>query len=713
MIRTLLTLPILLTLAGSPIFAAPGDDRVKSIEAKIEPPEAKPGQTVTYKITIKLLPGFHTYPTKQPDPTHSDDVSKITFADTPELIFVEPVTDPPGAKVKPGDKAGFVSYYEEEASFEAKAVVAPDATPTEKGKGIKPKRVQMTVCDENNCVPIVRDLSAPLKIVAGSVPVDAKYKDAVDRAMSSRAASPPPPKSIGPKPPLPDPKSTENKTPPETGPAPVPVVVGTPAKTIKVVSTPDYEQQLMSVLDKPVPVEATTGSETPGFGTFLLTAAFWGIITLLTPCVFPMVPITVSVFLKQSEKQGTNPVTQAGVYALTIVAVLGVSAMLLLELFRGLSVNPWMNVGLGLLFVVFAMSLFGMYDITVPNWMVNFTSKREGGGYLGTVFMGLTFSLISFTCVAPFLGGFAGLSASGNYSTFQLACGALAFAGAFAAPFFLLALFPSLMKKLPKSGGWMNTIKVVMGFLEFAAALKFFRTAELRWIDQPVIFSYDVVLALWIGTLVVMGLYLFGMFRLPHDHNPHEHVGPPRMLFGVISVAIAIYLTPSLFGTGEHRNRPRGTLYAWVDAFLLPESSSETEWSGDLKTSLKEAHKKGELVFVDFTGVTCTNCRLNEDNVFTKPEVRPLLQRYRLVQLYTDTVPEGLYESPPSGDKRDSDGDANRKFEETYFGTLQLPLYVIMKPEADGKATVLGVYAEGKINRVDLFVDFLRKPLMK
>jgi thiol:disulfide interchange protein DsbD len=350
----------------------------------------------------------------------------------------------------------------------------------------------------------------------------------------------------------------------------------------------------------------------------------------------------------------------------------------------------------------------------MPNWMVNFTSKREGGGgYVGTVFMGLTFSLISFTCVAPFLGGFAGLSASGNFSTFQLACGALAFAGSFAAPFFVLALFPSLMKKLPKSGGWMNTIKVVMGFLEFAAALKFFRTAELRWLDQPVVFSYDVVLALWIGTLVVMGLYLFGLFRLPHDHNPHEHVGPPRMMFGVLSVAVAIYLTPALFGNGEHRNRPRGTLYAWVDAFLLPEPSGESEWSGDLKGTLQTAYQKGELVFIDFTGVTCTNCRLNEDNVFTKPEVQALMQRYRLVQLYTDTVPESLYETAPSGDKREADGDANRAFQEKYFGTLQLPLYAILKPEAGGKGTVLGVYAEGKINRVDLFTDFLRKPLSK
>ena len=250
-----------------------------------------------------------------------------------------------------------------------------------------------------------------------------------------------------------------------------------------------------------------------------------------------------------------------------------------------------------------------------------------------------------------------------------------------------------------------------MGFLEFAAALKFFRTAELRWLDQPAVFSYDVVLALWIGTLVVMGFYLIDLFRLPHDHNPHVHITPPRMLVGLLVIAFAVYLTPALFTSGEHRNRPGGTLYAWVDAFLLPESSGKTEYSGDLKSSLRAAYEKNELVFVDFTGVTCTNCRLNERNVFPKPEVRSRLQRYRLVQLYTDTVPEELYETPADHDKQKEDADANRKFEWDYFRTLQLPLYVIMKPEPGGKATVLGVYSEGKINDEAAFVEFLKKGL--
>ncbi len=704
MTRTLFALPVLLSLAAAQIFAQAGSDRVKSIEAKIDPPEAKPGQTVTYKITIKLNPDFHTYPTVQADPKEGSNTSTLQFNNTPDLIFVSPVVDPPDAKMKPGPEGGFLSYYEDEATFEIKAVVAPDAKPGD--KKIEPKRVRFTVCDEQNCVPVSRKLSANLKVLPGSVPVEDKYKTAVESAIASRVKppSPPPPE------PRKGPNSVDTKGP-SVAPPQSSGSAESQGKNIKLIPSENYEQELMSVLDEPVPVEATTGAKETGFGSFLLTAALWGIVTLLTPCVFPMVPITVSVFLKQSEREGTNPVAQAGVYALTIVAVLGVSAMLLLQVFRNLSVNPWMNMGLGLLFIVFALSLFGMYDITVPSRLVNFTSKREGGGYVGTVFMGLTFSLISFTCVAPFLGGFAGMSASGNYSQFQLACGALAFAASFAAPFFVLALFPSLMKKMPKSGGWMNTIKVTMGFLEFAAALKFFRTAELRWLDQPAIFSYDVVLALWIGTLVVMGLYLIGLFRLPHDHNPHVHIAPPRMLFGLMSLAMAIYLTPAMFLSGEFRNRPAGVAYAWIDAFLLPELGETVEGSGDLKGTLIEAHQKNELVFLDFTGKTCTNCRLNEKSVFTKPEIRKLLKRYRLVQLYTDTVPATQYDSSVVLDKQNDDGDANRAFEDKYFRTLQLPLYAILKPEPGGKATVLGVYSEGKINNEAAFIEFLKKGL--
>jgi thiol:disulfide interchange protein DsbD len=353
---------------------------------------------------------------------------------------------------------------------------------------------------------------------------------------------------------------------------------------------------------------------------------------------------------------------------------------------------------------------------------VRFTSSRESkGGYGGVIFMALSFSIVSFTCVAPFLGGFAGMSASGNFSEAQLLAGAFAFAGAFAAPFFLLALFPSFLKKLPKSGGWMNTIKVVMGFLELAAALKFFRTAELRWTIPPVLFTYDFVLAMWVIILFLTGFYLLNFYRLPHD-EPQEHIGVSRMLFGFLTMSIGLYLLPGLFavGSAHERQRPAGTIYAWVDAFLLPEPSSadvsggdgELKWSADLRQTLEQARENNEAVFIDFTGVTCTNCKLNEKQVFTRPDVKDQLKRFRLVQMYTDEVPPAFYKGEPTDDRREQDAKLNLKFQEDRFRTEQLPLYVLLKPmpgPAGGPVKLLGVYKEGKINKVNEFIEFLRK----
>jgi thiol:disulfide interchange protein DsbD len=332
--------------------------------------------------------------------------------------------------------------------------------------------------------------------------------------------------------------------------------------------------------------------------------------------------------------------------------------------------------------------------------------------------MALSFSIVSFTCVAPFLGGFAGMAASGNFSQEQLAAGAFAFAGAFASPFFLLAIFPSLVKKLPKSGNWMNTIKVVMGFLELAAALKFFRTAEIRWTIPPALFTYDLVLSLWVVMLALAGLYLLNLFRLPHD-EPQEHIGASRMLCGIVAISLGLYLLPGLLtANGHEKQRPAGTIFAWVDAFLLPEPSvaevvggGDLVWSADLRSAIEEARAHGEIVFVDYTGVTCTNCKLNEKNVFTRPEVKGLLKKCRLVQLYTDTIPAEFYEEPPDLAQRNQDARANLDLERDRFQTEQLPLYALLKAEPGprgGPVKVLAVYREGKINYVEDFVEFLK-----
>jgi thiol:disulfide interchange protein DsbD len=325
-----------------------------------------------------------------------------------------------------------------------------------------------------------------------------------------------------------------------------------------------------------------------------------------------MIPITVSFFLKQSEKQRNSPLTMATVYCLTIIVVLTLAALLLLSFFRSLSINPYMNFAMGALFIFFALSLFGMYEIELPSSLAQFTSACEGqGGLLGTMFMALTFTILSFACVAPFLGGFGGTATTAKLSWFERGLGALAFAVTFASPFFFLALFPSLLKKMPKSGTWLNSVKVVMGFLELAAAFKFLRLGEIV-IHQPTFFTYDFVLGIWVAICLLCGLYLLNVYRLPHD-TPLEHLGVPRMLFSLLFLGLGFYMLPALFkydADGE-KQRPSGSVYAWIDSFLLPDtviSKTSLVWTGNLKQAVDDAfeerRKTGQpkLIFVDVTG---------------------------------------------------------------------------------------------------------------
>ncbi|MFO0849996.1 MAG: cytochrome c biogenesis protein CcdA [Gemmataceae bacterium] len=680
---------------------------VASYTAEIEPAKAKPGQVVTFKLTVVPNPGCWTYPADPPAGQFSK--NEIVPPKPGDLIFVGPVTDPPGWKEKPSAEAGKIDrYYPAPATWELKAVVSPAASPGK--RKVELVGSQLQACNEQNCfnTPLDSPPAAEFEVLAGpAVDVPAEFKDAVQKA-------------------------TAKVAPPSPAPANPPALAARPA------ATPAHESAGGLVQKDPIPPEqhkanldalrtklsfdgpASTGGTTSAgeksdLIALLLSAAFWGFVSLVTPCVFPMIPITVSLFLKQSHQSTGGAVRLAAVYCLTIVAVLGLSAVSLLSLFRELSVDPVMNIALGGLFVFFALSLFGMYDITLPGFLLRFTEKRRGaGGLVGTVFGALAFSIVSFTCVAPFLGGFAGMTASGGYSKAELVLAGLVFAAAFASPFFVLALFPSLLKKLPKSGGWLDSVKVVMGFLELAAAFKFFRTAELRLLDRPEYFTYDLVLAAWVAISAAAAVYLLNLYRLPHDEE-RPSIGVPRLLFALAFLGLAVYLTPALV-----KHKPGGVVYAWVQAFLLPDTS-EQAFASDLPATVARIAKEKQTggtaakpyIFVDFTGVTCTNCKYNEENVFTQPAVRDLLLKYDLVQMYTDDVPVGFYTNPPDRLTRKREAAENLKFQEAAFGTQQLPLYVILEPQASGGVKVLGVYDEGKINDVPRFVEFLKKPLEK
>jgi Thioredoxin-like len=250
---------------------------------------------------------------------------------------------------------------------------------------------------------------------------------------------------------------------------------------------------------------------------------------------------------------------------------------------------------------------------------------------------------------------------------------------------------------------------VVMGFLELAAALKFFRTAEIRLLPSTEYFTYELVLGGWVAISFACGLYLLNIYRLPHDEEK-PNIGVVRLLFALLFLGLGIYLMPAMFkGIEGKPQRPSGTVYAWVESFLLPESQSH-EWSTDLKESIEQSRKTGQPLFVDFTGVTCTNCKYNESTVFTRPEIQQSLEKFELVQIYGDEVPARAYTSDPGDDARNAEAIANAKFQLNLFGDVARPLYAILVPKPDGKLKLLGI-REGKINDPGEFATWLRDSL--
>lgn len=687
---------------------------VGTVSAVFEPAQAKPGQVVTLKLTVTPKERNWTYPADPPEGQLSRNL--IEFPPPGDVVFVGKLIDPEGWKTKKDEANPLkkIRYYGEPTTWVLTAVVSPKATAGKKTITLKGTQVQVCI-PQGNC--FTTDLNEPptaeLVVLDGPpMPVPSEYAAEVQAAAGTSKTTPPPsePPSRGtPAPTAPTAKSAEAAT----GIIP------------KSALTPDAYRERLSELRSKI-ITTTTDAPQRDLRGLLLAAAFWGFVSLVTPCVFPMIPITVSLFLKQGHQNPRQVLKLAAVYCLTIVTVLGASAVFLLSVFRALSVDPYMNLLLGGLFIAFALSLFGMYDLTLPGFLLRFTERRRGaGGMFGTVFGAIAFTIVSFTCVAPFLGGFAGMAASGQYSNFELMLAGIVFASAFATPFFILALFPSLLKKLPKSGGWLESIKVVMGFLELAAAFKFFRTAELTLLDRPQYFTFDLVLAAWIAIGLAAALYLFNLYRLPHD-DEQANVGVIRLLIGVAFLGFSVYMVPALFKIGHgESNRPAGVIYAWVNAFLLPEPSEAggegLPWSADLPGSVDRITKEKRAgtppsksrIFVDFTGVTCTNCKYNEETVFPRPKVKELLGQFTLVQMYTDEVPVAFFKEPPVRTDRRLEASANLRFQVDLFGTQQLPLYAILEPMTTGEVKVIGVYEEGKINDPEAFVNFLEQGLPK
>ncbi len=312
-----------------------------------------------------------------------------------------------------------------------------------------------------------------------------------------------------------------------------------------------------------------------GLIPFLIASAIGGLFALVMPCVWPMVPITVNFFVKQGQGQGGRGKATglAVIYCLSIIGVFTAVGVLFSFFFSAsalqtLANNPWLNICVAALFVLFGLSLLGLFEIRLPSFLLNASSKGESrGGLVGVVFMALTLTITSFTCTFPVVGGLLVMAAQGNF--FYPIVGLATFATVLALPFFLLALSPSLISKMPRGGDWMNAVKVVGGLVEIGAALKFINTAELAFVTpENAWFNAHVVLSSWIALSLVCGLYLLGVFRTDHDHDEVK-VGPGRLVSGAAFLGLALFLLPALFG-----HAPQSQLWNRVIVGLLPPDSS-------------------------------------------------------------------------------------------------------------------------------------------
>lgn len=441
-----------------------------------------------------------------------------------------------------------------------------------------------------------------------------------------------------------------------------------------------------------------------GLWTVFLLALSSGLIALLTPCVFPMIPMTVSFFIKNKDRK--KAIIDGLVFAFSIIFIYVVIGTLVAFLF-GASAANWLsthwapNVFFFLIFIVFAASFFGAFEIVLPSSWVNAMDKRaDKGGFAGPIFMAATIALVSFSCTGPIVGTVLVESAKGGIITPIIAM--LGFSLAFALPFGLLVIFPSYLQSLPKSGGWLNSVKVILGFVELAFALKFLSTADQTYHWH--ILDREVYLALWIVIFTLMGLYLLGKIKFSHDSDM-PYLSVPRLFFAIMTLSFVAYLVPGMWGAplkalagylppmptqdfklntyaaaaGDESTTCTEAMYA--DVFHMPHGLSGYF---DYEQALACAREQNKPVFIDFTGHGCVNCRRMEEKVWSDPAVLKILKNdYVVVSLYVDDkvvkLPESeIFTGRSSGREIKKLGDKNTEIQACYFNSNSQPMYVLM-----------------------------------
>lgn len=649
--KTLRTLFTLLLLALTvPVFAKPGD---VTWTAKLSPEDVHAGEGAQIVLTAQIEGDYHLYSLTKRDtgPT----VTTLTLQPGTTLEAAGPgIQPPPHVEMDPGFHIN-VESYTGGVAFALPVKLKAGLTGAQKAS----VKVRYQVCRHGQCLfPQTVEVPVAFTVAAGPARPDHVAPLTAIPAQPAFATT-----------------EGAGGTPAVAGGAPGSAATSPPAKAAPQDDTANAIQHAQS----------------RGLLSFILFSFGTGFLALLTPCVFPMVPITVSFFAKRREQSNGKGVRDALAYCAGIVGTFTGLGLIVTLLFGAGSIekvasNPFVNLAFAVLFIILAANLLGVFEIVVPAKLTNAAQAGTSkAGALGPFLMGLTFTLTSFTCTVAFVSTLLVAAAKG--SLFYPVVGMLAFSTAFASPFFLLALFPQYVAKLPRAGSWMVSVKAFMGFLEIAAAIKFLSNADLIW--SWGVLTRPVFLAIWAMVFVIAGLYLLGGLRLPHDET--TKYGWARRVLGGITVVGGLYCLLAMEGA------PVGSLHSFLPPAIYPgkevaSSGGKTEglpFLLDYEKALAQAKAENKLVFIDFTGYTCTNCRQVEEGIFPKPEVAQELNKMVRVRLYTDNgTPEN---------------DRNKDLEQKLTNAVGLPVYVVVSP--DGQALRV---KQGSLFTASEFAAFLR-----
>lgn len=638
---------------------------------------------VALVFTAKIEKGWHLY--SQDIPEGGPIATTFNFNANQNYELVGKVTEPKAIEEEDPNFMMTLKYFEHEVKFRQKIKAKTDKKFTVEGE------LEFMVCDDQRCLPpdyieFKFDVEPPKKQEEGQ-------KGAVE----------PTPKSGG----------DENPT---AKVEPEPVKEETPIT--EVASAPDKNEVIQATEEKTekVPVHESETSNL-SFWMIFIKGFLGGLLALLTPCVFPMIPMTVSFFTKRS-KDRAKGITNAFTYGFFIIAIytgLGLAITLTLgaDALNDMASSAFFNLLFFVILVVFGLSFLGAFEITLPSsWVNKADTASDKGGLLGIFFMAFTLSLVSFSCTGPIVGTLLVDAALGG-NVAGPAIGMFGFSLALALPFGLFAAFPGWMHSLPKSGGWLNSVKVVLGILELALALKFLSNVDLAY--HWGIITREVFIALWVVIFGTLGFYLLGKIRFSHDSKT-EHISIPRYLLAVLTFAFVVYLIPGLWGAplklisgfpppsfytegwnktpsgNEGGDKSSTTYIEGVDREHCPHGLTCFH---DYDMALEYARKVGKPLMVDFTGWSCVNCRKMEDNVWIDPRVWERLEnKYVLVSLYVDDktpLPKGEHwVSEVTGKRINTVGRKWSEFQTRVYKTNSQPYYVLLdheeKPLANTRA---------------------------